>query len=85
MDSGQPLRGFQNDELIYFKRIQEFLGFLAGREAAYFDIFRIVLGRAWRTKCGEFISILCNNVSEVFAMKRRHIARAAERPGLRTG
>ena len=60
-------------------RNQEFLGLFPRREAAYFAIIRIVLGRVGRSKCDETISILGDNVGEVLAIERRHVARFAMR------
>jgi hypothetical protein len=44
MNSGQPLRDFRNDELLFFKRSQTFLGFRPGRKVSKLKIIGIMLG-----------------------------------------
>src|SRR6476661_7336772 len=79
MDSGQPLRGFRNDDLSDIDRSQEVLGFFARRKTTNLAIVGIVLGRIGRTYRNELVAVLLDKLGQVFTVKRRHMPRAAMR------
>src|SRR5207248_669597 len=72
-------RGIHMDELLCFKHSQEFLCLFTCREAAYLNVVRVVLRRAWRTQSDELTAMPPDNLRQVLAVEWRHIPRAAPR------
>src|SRR5438067_5065739 len=72
-------RGIHMDELLCFKHSQEFLCLFTCREAAYLNVVRVVLRRAWRTQSDELTAMPPDNLRQVLAVERRHVPRAATR------
>jgi len=67
------------DELLCFKRSQEFFRLFTCREAAYFDVVGVVLRRARRTQSDKIRTLLLNNFSQIFTINRTGVAGAAMR------